>query len=241
MMGRIHSIESFSTVDGPGIRTVVFFQGCPLSCQYCQNVDTRAFDSPLAKNIDSSEILKKFIKFKPYYKDNGGITVSGGEPTSQPEFLGEVLKLCKENGIHTALDTSGFLDISKTHLYLPYTDLVLLDIKHLDCDRCSVLTGKGNESTVTFLNHLQKINIPVILRQVVIPGITDSADYILSLGKFASSFTVIKKVELLPYHKLGDKKWDSLCLTQPLKDVLPMSVEKTSGLQALLDEALNKN
>lgn len=239
MIGRIHSMESFATVDGPGIRTVLFFQGCPLKCLYCHNVDTRSESSSSSKEYDSSELIKQILRFKPYYQaSGGGVTASGGEPTFQPKFLGEIFRLCKAEGIHTTLDTSGYVDLDKAQLYLPYTDLVLLDIKHLDNEKCLELTGKTNERALEFLLMLQKSNIPVILRQVIIPHWTDSKEYLESLADLSNSYSCINKVELLPYHKLGDKKWESLGLTSPFITVPSVSEENVSELQKFIDEKL---
>jgi pyruvate formate lyase activating enzyme len=241
MVGRIHSIESFATVDGPGIRTVLFFQGCPLKCLYCQNVDTRSLCNSSTKEYEARTLVKQLLRFKPYYQGSGGVTASGGEPTFQPEFLGEVFRLCKEEGIHTTLDTSGYADLNKVHLYLPFTDLVLLDIKHLDNEKCIELTGKGNETALEFLSILQKNRIPVILRQVVIPGWTDSREYLTALADLANSYDCVEKVELLPYHKLGDKKWESIGMTSPFNNVPSMSEEEAHELQKFIDKHLNKD
>lgn len=227
MKGNIHSIETFGTVDGPGIRTVIFFQGCPLHCLYCHNADTqRSIDG---KKYDAEELLKFALKYKSYYKaSNGGITATGGEPSMQPEFLAEFFKLCKNEGIHTALDTSGYVDLNTAEMFIPYTDLVLLDIKHLDNDKCKKLTGHENTKALKFLEYLNKKNIPVIIRQVVVPGWTSSEEYIMKLGSFVTDFKCIKKMELLPFHKMGEYKYVEMGLKPPLADVpeFPVQIAK---------------
>lgn len=205
MIGKIHSIETCGAVDGPGIRSVVFFQGCPLRCLYCHNPDTW----PILGGRDwQSEKLVEFVAgYKTYFDlTGGGVTASGGEPTLQAEFLGGFFSGCRERGIHTALDTCGYVDLRKTELYLEYTDLVLLDIKHLDSDKCRDLTGRGNKRALAFLELLQKMGIPVILRQVVFPGWTDTPVYNYQLHKLADKFSVVEKIECLPYHRMGEKK-----------------------------------
>lgn len=224
MKGNIHSIETFGTVDGPGIRTVIFFQGCHLHCLYCHNADTQSFTG--GKKYDAEELLQFVIKYKHYYKaSNGGVTATGGEPSMQPEFLAEFFKLCKSEGIHTTLDTSGYVDINIAEMFIPYTDLILLDIKHLDNDMCIKLTGHGNIKAFKFLNYLNEKNIPVVIRQVVVPGWTSSEEYIMRLGSFVTDFKCIKKLELLPFHKMGEYKYVEMGLKPPLADVPEFPVQ----------------
>lgn len=229
MKGFIHSIESFSTVDGPGIRSTVFLQGCPLRCLYCHNVDTRNIEKGTAYTAE--ELLYKLVRYKGYYEaSGGGITASGGEPTFQPEFLGEFFRLCSENKINTALDTSGYADVENSNIYLKYTNLVLLDIKHIDNEKCLKLTGKGNKNSLAFLEHLKCLNIPVIIRQVLVPGWTDSKEYIERLGVFLKNYSNIIRIELLPFHTMGSYKWKNIGIENPLKDLEALPVEKGISL-----------
>lgn len=234
MKGKIHSIETCGTLDGPGIRNVIFFYGCPLNCLYCHNIDTHYKNGNFTL-YTPYELLEKVKRYKNYFDaSGGGVTVSGGEPTFQPEFLGEFLKLLKENKIHTAVDTSGYVDLEKIPLFLPYTDLVILDIKHLDNKECIKLTGKSNERNLKFLNILCEKNIPVLLRQVVVPGFTDSKEYIKRLFDFSKNYKNIIKLELLPFHKMGEYKWEALGLTPPLKQIPELSNEKLLELERVL-------
>ena len=173
MEGKIHSTESFGTVDGPGIRFVVFMQGCPLRCKYCHNRDT--WDVNAGTTISSHELIKKILRDKPYFSSSGGgVTVSGGEPLLQAEFVTELFKELKSIGIHTCLDTSGNLPItSQIKELLQYTDLVLLDIKHINSEKCQELTGLTNDHELSFAKYLSSHNIPVWIRQVLVPGYTD--------------------------------------------------------------------
>lgn len=216
--GRVHSIETFGTVDGPGIRYILFMQGCPLRCKYCHNRDT--WDTKGGKEYTVDEIISDVKKYSTYMKfSGGGLTVSGGEATLQPEFLKELLVQAKANDIHTALDTSGFVDIDVVDPILDYTDLVLLDIKHMDREKAKELTGVTNDKTIALAKHLYNRNIPVWIRYVLIPGITDSQDDLEALGEFVSSLSNIEKVEVLPYHILGVHKWECMGLEYPLKGI----------------------
>lgn len=238
--GYIHSIESFGTLDGPGIRTVVFFQGCPLRCLYCHNPDTRVANTN-ATEYDVSMLVKEVLKYKHFFDaSSGGVTASGGEPTLQAEFLGEFFKACKEKEIHTALDTSGFVDRQEAEKFLPYTDLVLLDVKHLKEKECIELTGKPNKKFFSFLKLLQEKNIPVIIRQVLIEGFTDSSEYIDSLIAFLKPYSCVKKIEVLPFHKMGEPKWESLGLVPPLSHIPSYSSEKACEIQRKIQKVWEK-
>lgn len=216
--GRIHSIESMGTVDGRGIRYVVFLQGCPLQCKYCHNRDT--WDPSRGRLISADELMSDIRKYTNFMKySGGGVTLTGGEPALQWEFVAEVFKRCKEEGIHTALDTSGFVDSEKADAFLPYTDLVLLDIKQIDTERHKELTGVGNEKTLAFARYLAQWKIPVWIRYVLVPGYTDAGEDIHGLGKFVSGLGNVERVEVLPYHTMGAFKWDELGLAYPLTDV----------------------
>ena len=226
MNGRIHSIESFGTVDGPGIRLVVFMQGCPMRCIYCHNPDTWLIDS--GKSVSAEEIILEYEKYKEFLK-NGGITVTGGEPLMQIEFVTEVFRLAKEKNIHTCLDTSGITFTSdnteKFDSLMKYTDLVLLDIKHINSSVHKKLTGFANENILSFARYLTEKEIPVWIRHVVVPEYTDREDDLISLGKFLSSMKNLKALDVLPYHDMGIAKYEKLGLDYPLKNVPPLSKE----------------
>lgn len=222
---RIHSIETFGTVDGPGIRYVIFMQGCPLKCKYCHNRDTWDVNSGRLTTIE--EQLERIKRYASYIKfSGGGITVSGGEPLLQPKFITALFKELHKQGIHTALDTSGSIPINDDiKELLENTDLVLLDIKHINNEKCIELTGTPNKNTIDFANYLKENNIPMWIRQVIVPGITDDMDDLLKLKEFVSNFNNIEKMEFLPYHELGKFKWEELGFKYPLDGVLPPSKE----------------
>jgi pyruvate formate lyase activating enzyme len=235
--GRIHSIESMGLVDGPGIRTVVFLQGCKLRCAYCHNPDTWKLSG--GTEITPEELIQKIVKFKPYFhRSGGGVTFSGGDPLLQPKFLLECLKLCKQKGIHTTLDTAGFGHGDYTDI-LKYTDLVLLDIKHTTNKGYVALTGKDTKDINLFLQALRKSQTRVWIRHVVVPGITDSKDHIADLAEIISEEVPnVDKVELLPYHDLGVNKYEVLSIPYKLKGVEPMDKDKTKELQTFLENLL---
>lgn len=233
MIGKIHSVETFGTVDGPGIRFVVFMQGCTLKCKYCHNRDTWKLNS--GNQMSVSEILKEILKYKTYMDNSGGgVTVSGGEPLVQAEFVTELFKALKEFNIHTALDTSGSLPISdKIKELLKYTDLVILDIKHIDDNKCINLTGLSNKNNLDFARYLSNLKIPVWIRQVLIPGYTDDKFDLQKLKQFIDSLQNVEKVEILPYHDLGKYKWKELGDNYELENVKPPSdldIEKAKNI-----------
>lgn len=236
--GKIHSIETMGLVDGPGIRVVVFFQGCKLRCAYCHNPDTWQLSGGTEMTPD--EIVEKIVRFKPYFnRSGGGVTFSGGDPLLQPEFLLECLKLCKQNGIHTALDTAGFGDGNYDEI-LKYTDLVLLDIKQTTGKGYVALTGKDATDVNIFLASLRQSKSRVWVRHVVVPGITDSIEHITKLAKIIKEEVPnLDKVELLSYHVLGVSKYDELSIPYKLKGIDAMDKDKTKKLQALIDSLLN--
>lgn len=223
--GKIHSLESFGTVDGPGIRFVTFLQGCPLRCQYCHNPDTWDAHRAVKYEYTPQELLDEVLKYKNFIK-SGGVTLTGGEPLMQPDFAREYFRLCKEAGLHTALDTSGAIYNEKTLAVLDYTDLVLLDIKALDADRCRRVCGSDGRNALLLLDELQRRGIAVWLRHVVVPGLTDDDAALDSLVDFLRPYTVIQKIEWLPYHTMGVFKYEELGLDYPLKDVEPLSAER---------------
>jgi pyruvate formate lyase activating enzyme len=236
MKGRIHSIESFGTVDGPGIRSVVFFQGCSLRCRYCHNPDT--WNRTWGKEIDSKEVAQRVIRFKPYFGQLGGVTLSGGEPLLQPEFAAEILKECKEKEIHTAVDTSGWVNLSSLEKVLPYTDLLLLDVKALNAIEYEGLTGKSDEKFRMTLEFLKGKRQDLWIRYVVLPGINDSLHHINQLKRLIDSLGFqVKNVELLPYHRLGVTKWKQLGLKYSLENLpTPTQSEIARIKNSILDE-----
>lgn len=227
--GRIHSIETMGLVDGPGIRVVVFFQGCKLRCTYCHNPDTWNENNGTEYTVE--EVVSKIKKFKSYFQTSGGgVTFSGGDPLRQPEFLLEVLKACKAEGIHTCLDTSG-VGFGDYEEILKYTDLVLYDVKHLTEKGYLDLTGFKMDETNKFLEAVRKNQTKLWIRQVVLPGETDSDEYMEKLKAFVDSLDNVEKVELLPYHLLGKNKYENLGIKYRLDGVPAMDKEVCKNLK----------
>lgn len=207
--GKIHSIETFGTVDGPGIRYVVFLQGCPLRCRFCHNRDT--WELQKGKDKTAKEIVEDALKYRAFIDaSKGGITLSGGEATMQPLFAEEVFRLAKEAGLHTCLDTSGFIAVDKVKNLLRYTDLVLLDLKHMDEKRAAWLTGQSSRPAMELALYLDSVRLPFWLRHVLIPGITDSEEHLREMAAFASSLHYMERFEFLPYHTMGVHKWEEV-------------------------------
>ena len=233
--GYIHSIETMGLVDGPNIRIVIFMQGCPLRCSFCHNPDTWEKESKL--KLDAKEVVDEIRKYRPYIEMGGGVTFSGGEPLLQSEFLLDMLKLCKKAGIHTCVDTSG-TGYSKKYLdeILKYTDLVILDIKAIEEDSYKQLTKMNMDMFKYFIERLKINNNKLWLRQVIIPGINDSEEYILKLKEYIKSFNNVQKVELLPYHTMGIEKYKKLNIEYPLKNIEAMNKEKCKELEELLNK-----
>lgn len=234
MIGRIHSTESFGTVDGPGIRFVVFMQGCTLKCKYCHNRDTWKVNS--GTKITVEELIKNIENYRTYIDNSGGgVTVSGGEPLLQAEFITELFKKLKELGIHTALDTAGSIPLSpEIKELLKYTDLVLIDIKHIDDEKCKALTGFSNKNNMEFIKYLNNVNIPIWIRQVLVPGYTDDKFDLQKLKQFIDTLSNVEKVEILPYHNLGKFKWEELGDTYELENVTPPSQEDVQKAEQIL-------
>lgn len=225
MIGRIHSIDSFSTVDGPGIRTVIFMQGCGLRCKYCQNPDTWADRNEKTQEVSVLQVLQIIKRGLPYYGSQGGVTFSGGEPLLQADFLRSVLQECKSLDIHTAVDTSLYVESIQLEKVIPFTDLVLADIKSINPDMSLKLTGAVNHSNLDNLKLLNKHKVKVWVRYVVVPGWTDNPDDIQEMALFLSSLDYVEKIELLAYHTLGKHKWTMLGFGYDLDDVAPPSPE----------------
>ena len=236
MTGRVHSIESFGTVDGPGVRFVVFLQGCPMRCLYCHNPDTWN-PANAALLLSAEHIMEKMLRNLPFYK-SGGITVSGGEPLMQIDFLIELFTLAKENNIHTCLDTSGICfdkgDTDKIDRLLAVTDLVMLDIKHPFADGHKLLTGHSCEAPRAFAEYLCEKGVPMRIRYVLLRGYTDGEERLVALGKFLSRFDNIEMVEVLPYHTLGRAKYEMLGIPYPLDGVPDTTEREASEAKAIV-------
>lgn len=235
--GRIHSIESFGTVDGPGIRFVVFMQGCPLRCRFCHNPDTWDPKAPVQYEMSPHELLEETLKYRNFIK-KGGVTATGGEPLLQAEFLKEYFKLCQSKGIHTALDTSGSVCTKDAFELLDYCDLVMLDIKTVDDNVHKELTGADRRNNASFMEHLQSIGKPVWIRQVLVPGITSGEEYLQSLARYIANFNVIERVELLPYHTMGVFKYKELGIDYPLAGLSALSQADASEAKAFFSSLL---
>jgi len=230
MSGRIHSLESFGTVDGPGVRFVVFVQGCPMRCAYCHNPDTWAMTG--GKIMEAADIIAQYERNLPFYK-GGGITVTGGEPLMQVDFLIELFSLAKEKNIHTCIDTSGIAYkpentafIEKLDKLMTLTDLVMLDIKHIDPEKHKELTQQPNDGILAFCEYLNDRKVDMWIRHVVVPTITDDDEYLYKLGYFIGQFTNIKALDILPYHTMGKAKYEQLGMEYKLDGIPPMDKNK---------------
>lgn len=231
--GFIHSYETFGTVDGPGIRFVIFLQGCPLRCCYCHNPDTWNISNSLIKETPL-EVFKRIEKYKKFFGKNGGVTISGGEPLLQDKFICELFKLCRKNGIHTTLDTSGYIFNNKVKEVLSYTDLVLLDIKSINPEIYKKITCVELNNTLVFADFLEKNKIDFWVRHVVIPELTDNNKDLKDLAEYLSKFKYLKKVEILPYHNLGILKYEKLGIEYPLKGTENLSKERFDNANIIL-------
>lgn len=236
MKGYIHSFESFGTVDGPGLRYVVFFQGCPMRCLYCHNPDTW---SPRAgTEYDSRQILQNMLRNRSFYK-SGGITATGGEPMLQAAFVTDLFEKAKAEGIHTCLDTSGvlFKKDEQTARLLEATDLVMLDIKHINADAHKRLTGFDNSAVLAFAQHLQELGKPVWIRHVLVPGITDDVESLTLLGKFLKTLKNVENIEILPYHTMGRVKYEALQIPYPLENTRQATAQDVAAARAIIESA----
>lgn len=226
MQGRIHSLESFGTVDGPGVRFVVFVQGCPMRCAYCHNPDT--WEMNAGTLMEPSYIIEQYERNISFYKD-GGLTVTGGEPLMQLDFLLELFTLAKDKGIHTCIDTSGIAfnpdsaaQMEKLDRLMELTDLVMLDIKHIDLEKHKELTAQPNTNILKFAAYLNEKNVDMWVRHVVVPGITDDDEYLFKLGYFIGQFRNLKALDALPYHTMGKAKYEKLGMEYKLANVPAM-------------------
>ncbi len=241
LTGRIHSIESFGTVDGPGIRFVVFFQGCPMRCAFCHNPDTWAAQGGSRMTADA--LLQQLEKNRSFYR-SGGITATGGEPLMQLPFLIELFRKAKEKGIHTCLDTCGAVYTEKKQAeyqaLFQATDLVLLDFKHSDPEGHKKLTGQPQDPVLAFAKALEEAGVPMVARHVVVPGITDGEEHLRRLGRMLGGYRNLKGLEVLPYHTMGVNKYASMGLTYPLEGVPAMDKEKAAWARGVLLEEIRK-
>ncbi|MDD3271710.1 MAG: pyruvate formate-lyase-activating protein [Syntrophomonadaceae bacterium] len=235
MKGRIHSIDTFSTLDGPGIRTVIFMQGCALRCKYCHNPDTWAIDSPDAQEYEVEELMEVILRNRPYYEaSNGGVTFSGGEPLLQHRFIKEVFKCCREENISTAYDSSLYISSQVVLDLIPFTDLVLADIKQINNEKSRLLTGFGNRLNLENLKLLNENKVRIWIRYVVLPGWTDAYEDLEKMARFIRDLPQVERIDLLPYHSLGSHKWKLLGLEYQLHEVEPPSLPHLQELARLV-------
>lgn len=232
---KVHSFESLGTVDGPGLRYIIFLQGCPLKCKFCHNRDTWEFNNA-GTEYTISYLINKINRFTSYIKaSNGGVTISGGEPLLQAKNLTVLFQTLKKMGIHTCLDTSGALPINdEIKELLNYTDLVLLDIKHIDDEKAKALTGVSNKNELAFARYLSDNKIPMWIRQVLLPGYTDDESDLKRLKEFIDTLSGVERVEILPYHDYGKFKWEELGKKYELDDVKPPSQEEIDKAKQIL-------
>jgi pyruvate formate lyase activating enzyme len=237
--GYIHSIETCGTVDGPGIRFVIFTAGCPLRCLYCSNPDCR--DIERGRQVSVDELMEEIQKYTSYMRaSGGGVTVSGGEPLYQPQFVREIFRRCQVLGIHTALDTSGYCDLESAKPVLDYTDLVLLDIKSFDPATYRKVTSVNLAPTLILAKYLSDRRQPTWIRFVLVPGLTDDRANVEGLADFVASLNTVEKVEVLPFHKMGEYKWEQLGYDYQLKETQPPTPELIQEVQGIFrDRGLN--
>lgn len=237
--GYIHSTESFGTVDGPGIRFVIFMQGCPMRCLYCHNPDTWEVGAGTETTVN--ELISEYEKSKGFTK--GGITVTGGEPLLQIDFVTELFREAKSRSVHTCLDTSGitFDGGTKFDELIRYTDLVMLDIKHIDNEQHIKLTGCPNKNILSFARYLDENGIPVWIRHVVVPNITDNEEYLARLGEFIGTLRNVKALDVLPYHTMGKVKYEQLGIPYPLDGVEPLEKEDAIKARGIILDGMRKS
>ena len=244
MIGHIHSTESFGDADGPGVRFIVFMQGCHMRCRYCHNPDTWKMDG--GDEVTADEILKRALRFKPYWGKDGGITISGGEPLLQIDFVIELFKKAKELGINTCIDTAGnpFTKeepfFSKFEELMKYTDLLLLDLKEINPTRHKDLTGFDNSNIIEMAKYLSEINKPVWIRHVLVPEHSDFDEDLDALGDFIDTLSNVDRVEILPYHTLGKFKWENLGIPYTLESISPPSAERIENAKQRIHAGIRK-
>lgn len=245
MQGRIHSLESFGTVDGPGTRFVVFVQGCPMRCAYCHNPDTWEMNG--GTMMEPSYIIEQYERNIAFYQNGGGLTVTGGEPLMQVDFLIDLFTLAKEKNIHTCIDSSGIAFnpsntawIEKLDHLMTLTDLVMLDIKHIDPDKHKELTSQPNLHILEFAAYLNEKNVDMWIRHVVVPGITDDDKYLFDLGYFIGQFDNLKALDVLPYHTMGEAKYKKLGISYKLAGVPAMDKNKVVEKKQVILEGIKK-
>jgi len=239
--GRVHSTESFGAADGPGVRFIVFMQGCNMRCRYCHNPDTwSAEGDDTCTDMTTDEVLKKAYRYKSYWKNEGGITVSGGEPLLQIDFLTELFKKAKADGVSTCIDTAGnpFTRsepfFSKFEELMKYTDLLLLDIKEINPERHKAITGFDNANILDMARYLSEIKKPVWIRHVLVPGLSDYDEDLKGLREFTDTLDNVRRVEVLPYHTLGKFKWENLGIKYTLEDTSPPTAERVENAKRIL-------
>ena len=242
--GYIHSIETCGTVDGPGLRYVIFLQGCPMRCQYCHNPDT--WEPGKGDQMTVDEVLKSFYNNTAFYR-NGGVTVTGGEPMMQMDFLIELFTKLRADGVHTCLDSSGIMFrpenpefMEKMEKLAAVTNLVMLDIKHIDDDKHKVLTAHSNKNILAFARYLNEKNIPIWIRHVIVPGITLYRDYLERLGEFMATLNNVKALDVLPYHSMGKVKYENLKMDYPLKDTREATKDEAVAAKNIILQAYKK-
>lgn len=244
MIGHIHSTESFGAADGPGVRFIVFMQGCHMRCRYCHNPDTWKMDG--GDEVTADEILKRALRFKPYWGKDGGITISGGEPLLQIDFVIELFKKAKELGINTCIDTAGnpFTKekpfFSKFEELMKYTNLLLLDLKEINPARHKDLTGFDNSNIIEMAKYLSEINKPVWIRHVLVPEHSDFDEDLDALGDFIDTLSNVDRVEILPYHTLGKFKWENLGIPYTLENISPPSAERIENAKNRIHAGIRK-
>ncbi len=238
MIGRIHSIESFGTVDGPGIRFIAFMQGCPMRCMFCHNPDTWDPKRKVQYEMTPEELLEEVKKYKSFIQ-TGGVTCTGGEPLMQAEFVEAFFKLCRQAGFHTALDTAGVVFTDAARAAVNAADLVMLDIKTVDDELHPRLTGVQRKNNAAFMDYLQETGKPTWIRHVIVPGVNDDEAHLQAVADYVKQFSVVERVELLPYHVMGTYKYEELGIAYPLKDVPPLSAERLNVARSIFKNTLD--
>ncbi len=241
MLGRVHSLDTFCTLDGPGIRTIIFMQGCCLQCKYCHNPDTWRPKSGDSEEYSPEALMHIIIRGKPYFDaSGGGITFSGGEPLLQHDFIKEIFVRCRQIGISTAFDSSLYVPQNMVESLLGCTDLVLADIKHMDPAKSFKLVGAANESNLSNIELINDCQIPIWIRYVVVPGWTDDVKDVEAMSKFIAPLAYVERVDLLPYHSLGKHKWAMLGLEYELDDIHPPPLGQMMELKSMIEELTRK-